>query len=256
MIVRNVIDELRRYTKHDAENLERVNAKFFRVSQEFVHGEATEIVNPWYPSLPTGFMVTSATDSTGAAIPAPAVSFTAFARDGWSSLTMIYAPPANRLQVTKSVNQTGLISTAHTLVTWDVTGLRIGTFDYTAAGVFTAPATGILEIGYTLAANAVGTAAGDYWGGYAQNTSAGSKRAATSRFGVGIVAGGAPIGNARGWFAVTAGDQLEIRCTQGNAAGTTRDLSSGAISGCVADLFYSGPPADFTGTVTGYLLGP
>ena len=93
ILVRNVIDELKRWTKHSSENMERINNKFYELPaayQTFTHGVQVELPNPFYPALPTGFLPTAATKD-GVPIEMPGVVLTPFTRTGFCGLTVNFA---------------------------------------------------------------------------------------------------------------------------------------------------------------------
>jgi hypothetical protein len=240
VIVRNVIDELRRYTKHDAENLERVNGKFFQVSQTFVHGTATEIVNPWYPSLPTGFMVTSAADSDGNPITAPAVSFTAFARDGWSSLTVNFAPPNTRTTVTVATGAAVALATGVGSAVASISP-AVGIYDVEGVVMINAGPTGL-----SLVRGAIQNISATSIGGLGSNSVENSPASSPAT---------TPIGR----VAVTLPPQrYEVTAAAPTIWMTARaDFTGGTTSGLGWLTAVSvAPPTGYTATVTGYLLGP
>lgn len=170
--------------------------------------------------------------------------------DGRIGVTLQFAPPPDKVRLTRSTNQTGVANNTNTTVAFDTVGFSVGRF-VNAAGLITTPAAGELQITYGISAVANGVAAGDLWGGSILNTTAGP-RAASCRFGVSTQA--PPRVVATGQLSVSIDDIVVVQAVQVNAAAAAKDIIT-SNSGTFAELSYISPPADYEACVVGIFWG-
>jgi len=263
IIVRNVIDELKRWTKHSSENTERINNKFYELPaayQTFTHGTQQEVPNPFYPSVPTGFLVTNTSASTS-----PSISFTPVTRSGFCGITANFARPAGVVDLLRAATQS-IPSATSTPIQWTSDELSLtlvgttatsGAFSYDYTTTTGTPPTNskitCLSSGFVLvtasggfAANATGLR--EFW--LVKNNATTPRWADTLyqsppvttdiRFNLSAV------------IQVTAGDYLQLYCYQ-DSGGALNTLA-GTVSRFQAR--YVDVPTTYSGTVQGYLLGP
>lgn len=258
ILVRLVSDEVKRIDKHTADNIARINEHFWELPsayQTFTHGVQQEIPNPFYPSLPTGFMVTGAYDSTGIAIPAPAVSFTPFTRSGFFGLTATFAPPNGVVSLYKNSNQAVTASTI-TAATWDAETAVVGSLAHSTASntsQIVCSEAGFVEVVYmaSFASNGVG-------GRSAWTTRNGDSTAVNRRKGQQIIptyaAFNASLSGSCIWD-VAANDYIELYVYHDSTTSPLNLLGGGQENSSI-QARYVAPPSGYSGTVTGYLLGP
>lgn len=141
-IIRNVIEENRRWQKQTSDNFQQLNSHWFPLSQSFTHGVVTEVANPWYPVIPTGFHPISATNSSGSPIATPTSwTFNPVQRAGFVGLTFNFTDSMVDSQHTLPYYRAEGITSVATATLTTTTGYAAsqtrGNIISEAAGVFT-----------------------------------------------------------------------------------------------------------------------
>lgn len=252
IVVRNVIDEIRRWTKHSSQNFALLNDNLAVVTFDATHATEVPIKNPFGErGAPVGMRIV---DSTGLPVASSSMRVARLIEDNRIGVTAQFAAPPTITRVSKTSDQTGIASGTSTAVTWGIIDYGDDIVDG-ATGVFTFPYSGIVHGFATLGATANGVAAGDSWGAFLSESLGAGTRRLEGR--IGVPTQSRPILNISGEFAVAAGDQLLYTFIQHNAAAAAKDLESGnVLAGCHAGFHYVAPALDSSATITAVLYGP
>lgn len=253
IIIRNVLDEVRRFAKHSSQNFALLNDSMALISFTASHGVEVPIKNPFGDrGAPVGFKVLDSTGTLGVA--SHTMRIARLTEDNRIGMTVQFdgkhTEPCliKTLSADKSINSGGLT----TVDTWNTDAnaeTNRGGVISESAGTFTVSEAGLYHVSFMAALENVA-----YTQAQVRIDATGNPQFLNN---LPAAFSSAPFISVHGQFELAAGGTFTCRAQQTNGGGLARLVLSGAANTrVVVSRSYNSTVDGYTATVTGILYGP